>query len=437
MSGMGLGDQAPPRRNSTDAFAKEVGPTWGSRLKGIEGLRGLAALAVVLDHTAQLHPVGGKFESLFEFTRYGLTLFFALSGFLLFRPFASAVLSGDRLPSSSRFLLNRLLRIAPGYVAIFVLSWLLLQTLVIRAGTLQHPAAAYGLLTDPLTVVLNLLLLQGYSPRTINTGIEPAWSLGVEAVFYVVLPLVSLIAMNFRRLRGVNRWVAVLVPPAVLFGLGIAGKVVSAVTMNRAQSSYWQLWGNSGHAVLERSFFVQADLFAWGMVAAVIVIATDRRNLSTKSRGRSRVVSLILLLGSLLVLVLPGGDEHVHDAIVSVGAAAAILLVVVPKASEKVSWVAQVLELGPFRYLGRISFSVYLWHYPVMIWLDERHLLPESGLIGVGGRFLIVSMATAGLASITYWLVEHQALKLKRSASRPTKKSALAIEDDAEALAAP
>src|SRR5882762_1926129 len=90
-----------------------VRPSWGSRLIGIEGLRALAATSVLDHHTVTHAPFKAELGAIGQWAvpnlASGLTLFFALSGFLLYRPFASAVIRGEALPSTRAYLRNRAL----------------------------------------------------------------------------------------------------------------------------------------------------------------------------------------------------------------------------------------------------------------------------------------------------------------------------------------
>jgi len=84
---------------------------------GIEGLRARAAIAIITLHTwAYSSGSFGQLNQLFADLDQGLTLFFALSGFLLYRPFAAALLDRRAMPGSRAYLRNRALRIIPAYL---------------------------------------------------------------------------------------------------------------------------------------------------------------------------------------------------------------------------------------------------------------------------------------------------------------------------------
>src|SRR5690242_9257170 len=112
-------------------------PSWGRRLVGIEGLRGMAALSVLVHHVtirlADPDRIGG-FARIGDWLTHGLTLFFVLSGFLLFRPFAASMVEGRPLPSIRKYARNRFLRIYPAYLVI-----LLLVGLVFGAAYTEGP----------------------------------------------------------------------------------------------------------------------------------------------------------------------------------------------------------------------------------------------------------------------------------------------------------
>ncbi len=101
-------------------------------MAGIEGLRGIAAGSVMLGHTIILlgaagFVVPGFLYPLTGLLLQGLTLFFVLSGFLLYRPFASAIINGRAAPRTRDFLRNRVLRIWPAYLVILGLVGLRLR----------------------------------------------------------------------------------------------------------------------------------------------------------------------------------------------------------------------------------------------------------------------------------------------------------------------
>ena len=242
-------------------------PSFGSRLEGIEGLRALAAGSVLVSHAWLYSSPSGRAEDIGPLTRFlpdlsfGVILFFTLSGFLLYRPFASAVLRGDPLPSPRKYFRNRALRILPAYWVILLVCALVLQSVLIRSsGELEN-----GGLFEPALLSWTALLAQDYAPQTLLMGIGPAWSLAVEVVFYLILPLLALMAWALGRKATTRsrRRLAVLAPVALMLVIGLSGKAAAAYLVPPLHS--YEGWDANWHSVLERSFWCQADLFAFGM----------------------------------------------------------------------------------------------------------------------------------------------------------------------------
>jgi peptidoglycan/LPS O-acetylase OafA/YrhL len=158
-------------------------------------MRAIAACSILAFHSTQLFVAGnvavfGVLAVAGKPLWLGVTCFFVLSGFLLYRPFAGAILTGTALPSIRRYFRHRVLRIFPAYWAILAVTGF-----VLGAAYIDPVTSATGFLTGHLHVfVLDALLLQEYTPSTIGTGIVPAWSLAAEAVFYVLLPVLALAA---------------------------------------------------------------------------------------------------------------------------------------------------------------------------------------------------------------------------------------------------
>jgi peptidoglycan/LPS O-acetylase OafA/YrhL len=340
----------------------------------------------------------------------GLTLFFALSGFLLYLPWVRRLSDQRPAPSSRTFYFNRIVRIYPAYIVVLLIGSYVLQSTYVTTP----PAGAVGMdgsrgvMTDPLQIVANLFLVQTLIPRTMTTGLGVSWSLTTELCFYAILPLLGLAAYAVaRRFRSAP--IGAFVPPVAMIALGVACTAIAQATVTGPPERRYALdWGDTWHAVFARSLLGQAQLFGFGMLAAALVAV-----LSTPTR-RSRVrvvrVALWVFCLSFPVTVLAASP----DVAFALSGAALIGLVALPTSSARVSRLARVLEWTPFRVLGLVSYSYYLWHAVVINFVRERSLAfdPRSAA-GFGANWLLVFLCTLALASATYFTVERPFMRLR------------------------
>ncbi len=173
----------------------------GSKIKAVEGVRGIACLMVMWFHlnlimrsTNIWNPLRSNvlFSAIALAGASGVTLFFVLSGFLLFMPFVKAVLFETQWPSTWRFYLRRVLRIVPGYYFSLFLLILLTSPAYFRPDHL----ADLGLF---LTFFMD-------APATFMQINGPYWTLAIEWQFYLLLPWLALgIALIARRIGGSPR----------------------------------------------------------------------------------------------------------------------------------------------------------------------------------------------------------------------------------------
>ena len=409
-----------PHERRLDAV--EVEPSWGRRLVGIEGLRGIAAVAVIASHVRGLISEGadlGPLTPVVPFFVHGLTLFFALSGFLLFQPFASALLTRTRKPDIARYAINRALRIYPAYLAVLLIVSLVTATAnsapLLPGDTAREDRV--GFLTDPFLLLLNSTMLQTFFPFGVQTGIGVAWSLTVELIFYIVMPLMFYVSWALFRRGGL----AVALLPAIgMLAIGVATKAISSplfAGMSRDDALVAE-WGGTWTAVLARSFPMHADQFAFGMVAAVLLAWFRETRESSAKLSSWRWGSLA---GAILaVLATRIWDWGVFEFTALAFAFGALLLFVATPARKGSSGaLARALDWGPVRYTGLISYSMYLWHMSV-IWLVLRFELAVPGTSA--GAYLanvvIVLTGTMALSTVTYFLVERPALSLKSRVGR-------------------
>jgi peptidoglycan/LPS O-acetylase OafA/YrhL len=386
---------------------------WGDRIVGLEGLRGLAAMAVLAYHVAHVltRDVEDETLPLLVFLMHqGLSLFFVLSGFLLFWPFATRIIEGRELPSLKRYTANRFLRIWPAYVVVLLIVNFGLQMSFLSQNE-------FGRLPWWKTIV-DLTLLHSYLPSTLRTGLEVSWTLTVELTFYLVLPF---LAMLGRRIAlRTSGWIGALVPVGVMFVAGVGGKIWQHTVGETSGLSGGELsWSDNWFSVVSRSLLLHADLFAFGMAAALLYIAV-RRGSATPIAISALRGTLLVVIGAAFVVAWIGSTPEFQDTFASIGFTGMLLLMVLPAHGDRLGWIARFCDWAPVRNLGVISFSVYLWHMPVIRIMQDL-LDPGQGGRALYALYLVVTVAiTLLLATATYWAVEKQALRLKPS-GRPSR----------------
>jgi peptidoglycan/LPS O-acetylase OafA/YrhL len=209
-------------------------PGRAAPIPGVEGVRAVAAVSVLIFHCWQYGTDGPTRADLGLVNRFvlphlslGVTLFFSLSGFLLYQPFVAAAVSGSPFPKVGSYFRNRALRILPAYWVILLAVGVLLPAALVRQS--RDQLVLGRLVENPWLAVRNATLTQGYSPTGLLSGIAPAWSLAVEVVFYLALPLLGLLAVVAARRAATptRRLLAGLVPAGLLLVVGLSGRAVA------------------------------------------------------------------------------------------------------------------------------------------------------------------------------------------------------------------
>ncbi len=392
-------------------------PSHGGRLAGIDGLRALAAFSILVYHvwliSSPAERVGlGPFNQAVYDLAHGVTLFFALSGFLLYRPFAAALVRGRPRPSVATYFRNRVLRILPAYWVILVLVTLVLRSVLVRDSSGMRTGS--GL--EAKTFLANAFFVQNYVPSMLGTGIGPAWSLAVEVVFYLTLPLLALLAW---RLAGDQSSIAVrrmaaLAPAAVLLVLGLSGRLVAAVVVPPVGPNAG--WEADWHSVIVRSFWCQADLFAFGMALAVLFVDWEDGRLRLPRRWRVFATIAALIGYAVTARGTVPGDQLSHSPYNTLMALCCSLVlaavVLSPRRGDRPSPMARLLDHPVLVSGGVISYSVFLWHEPLVRWFRDQGIT-RAGPGGLLLNLALVSLATLLLSVLSYRLVEAPALRLR------------------------
>lgn len=371
----------PTLRRPVDDPAAAV----GARFAGLEGYRGLAALAIVVYHVYQYQSqaVPGSFgDGAVQAVLHGLdglvSLFFVLSAFLLFLPYARAVLRGGDGPSARAFLVRRAARIVPLYVVAILLVW-----------AWRNPGLP-GIFPD---LALHLTFAHVYDDAYIFSTIGPAWSLAVEVQFYLLLAaigagLVALAPRLTRRGRSALLWGTV-----TILGVGsLAWKLIAWLVIE-VPGDAWSVWFGLP---------AKLDEFALGMGLAVVA-AAGTHSLRRGAALASRVAGLAVVIAAV-ALRPDGAGEHTwfHTAM----AVGFLLLLAGGVLGPESRW-ERLLGARVPALLGLVSYSLYLWHEPIMTALGRADLLPApGGLTGLAVGIAVVVPLAFAVSLVSYELIE-------------------------------
>ena len=344
--------------------------------RDIEGLRAIAVLLVVAYHV-QLPIATGGF--------IGVDVFFVLSGYLI-----SGLLfdEGARTGTISlaNFWARRARRLLPAaalvFVAVLIGAWLLGPSYwqQVEAGT-AITAAVYS-----SNVLFSHRHWNYLGPDISTDALLHTWSLSIEEQFYLLLaPLLwLLVRYGVRKFDPAACWRRVMTA-AVVFTFGSFALCLWMVRRAPADAFY-------GFSPRAWEFGVGAILSLWerGPHASAVLGWVH---------GRAKVISVLALAG-LLIAVTRMNVLSIHPGPVTaipVLCTAAMLAVGTVTSRTLVS---RLLALGPFQWIGRLSYSWYLWHWPALAFLNVlvRHTTMAERLA--------VAVGTLGLAALSYSLVE-------------------------------
>jgi peptidoglycan/LPS O-acetylase OafA/YrhL len=398
-------------RAATRAEHAGAGEGWRSgRFIAGDPLRGVAALAVVIFHIPFLAYLSTGMRETFEEAFGGLAghtlsalalainVFFVLSGYLIARPFVHAIINGRALPSSGRYLRNRVLRIVP-------LFWF-----VVAVGLLRHGLPDGGSVVKALAI---FGFAQQYAESDANIWIGQGWTLDHEAAFYVTLPVVALAAAWALRGRLTPRGRALVL---------LAGTAAIAV-LSRATVGL----------TFDRAFPPMVFAFTPGIALAIVEPLVAPRLRGARWVGPA---AALLALGGLGLWAWWELSDPLHWNVKAGLAASASGAVVAAALIHQ--WATggctRLLDNRILHWVGERSYSLYIVHLLVLVELTRLagsgHSMGKlAAVIAVPG--LAVSLA---VSAATYRWVERPFLALK---TRPRSPRADAASTPRELRASP
>lgn len=397
----------PPRSHSADpppagepAVTQAPHGERGHRHAGLDGLRGLAAMSIVFFHV-YLYGRGGRATQAWEQVpmrlSIGVVCFFVLSAFLLYGSFARAARGQGGAVAIGPYLKRRAARILPAYYVSLLVAYPLLR--------IAEPDPGVRL-PDPDRLWAFAVMAQNFSLSTLLKLNPVTWTLPVELLFYALLPLLGLFAL---RVAGGRRGPQVAVA-GVLVAIGLAWNVaVELLDLS-------QVWAKALPSYL--------PYFAFGILALLYLDARSERG----DGGLSRRATAALVLAGVALIVGEGVWRSVakdpaqlqaltflDNMIAGVGFAL-LTVAVAGGAGRWAGWAG----VRPVAFLGLISYGVYLWHVPVILFL--QHL----GIGRRGDSLVALAMAavpvTLALGTLSWYLVERPLIA--RAHRRPSGQPA-------------
>ncbi len=365
---------------------------------GIEVLRGIAALTVVFHHSWSLGttPRFRGYWLVEGFGTWGVSLFFVLSGFLLADHFW-----GERQPGRLRsFYTRRVFRIAPAYylnVALLFLFFAEHQLLFSSQGAKQ--------------VLANATFTQHLFPETAsNLNVNGVlWTLTIEMILYLVMPLLSLAT---RITRG---WAVV-----AMIGIGLGYRLFVARAGSGLQDFYFAegFPDHMARLFLARQFVGILPLFAVGIGLKWLVTQHDLRLPTRVVTALPRsILIFMLLVPSLLALVFIERATNYTHWVWFTGFEFLLGLLFVPALLACSSSVTQPVTAvdRPFVWLGVRSYGLYLWHFPIILAVYGRGpLIAPPDVSPAAVKIGIVLLLSLSAAALSWALVERPAQAIGR-----------------------
>jgi peptidoglycan/LPS O-acetylase OafA/YrhL len=356
-------------------------------LPGLDGVRAFAVVAVMLYHGGVPHMAGGFM---------GVDTFFVISGFLI-----TSLLIGEWRQTLTiklgAFWARRARRLLP--------ALLLMLLFVAFFASVIVPKGTYGALRlDALSTLLYvsnwhfILVNSNYFNETAaSSPLLHTWSLAVEEQFYLIWPLVVLGVLYFTRSLK------------VLFAICVAAAIGSAVWMNVVYNNGL----NTNRAYLGTDTRSQCLFIGCALAVGLVLVAQRSQEQGRLAEGElwrpSNAVGLAVcgalgIVGAITAVVIwvlttAGSSFPYAGGFFLIGLAVGSVILSVVAAPRSI--VPRFLALNPIRYVGRISYGLYIWHWPIFIWLNHE----RTNLLG-WQLFAVRVAVTFAVSVASFHLVE-------------------------------
>jgi peptidoglycan/LPS O-acetylase OafA/YrhL len=340
----------------------------------IDGLRALAVVPVLLYHVGVPGFSGGF---------VGVDIFFVISGYLICGMIDADI--RDKSFSLGDFYKRRILRILPALFVMFLVTSVLAYVYCLPVELQDYSRSLAGAVAS----VSNFYFAQtaGYFEAPAETKpLLHTWSLGVEEQFYFIVPLLMLLAYRFAPRRA-----------KLLFAIAATLSFAAALAVSYRNETFvfyltpFRAWELALGALLAIGFIPAPETAFW--------------------RNTCGAAGLLLLLG-VIFLGSSSAPLLLMTSLASVGAT-----LVIASSERGISRVGRLLSLSPVVFIGLISYSLYLWHWPLTVFQRTDALFSAESPASAKLMLIVLSI---GIAYLSWKLVELPFRALARKTSKAT-----------------
>ena len=397
---------------------------------GLNGLRAIACLSVILSHvflTLDYHVQGPLLQFLFYFfwkIGIGVSIFFVLSGFLLSYPFWERYLSNREFPDIKDYAVKRAARIMPGYYAALIVSLIVVYAF--------HQPMEYAV----RRIVTAFTFTSGFHYTTFfSSRVDaPLWSVSFEVFSYVLMPIFFFLIFRAtgRRssfLKGVSCWIAV-------FALMIALNHFIHVYFTPDNADRGWQYGIIGGAKAWMPGYNPVGLFGhfiFGILAAGITSAISRNEELKSKLTRMRIfdiaVPVLILAIIAMVILVPAEKVSLQLQPYYFPSVTILIMLLVVSLVNSVK-AGKILDCRFLNFTGKISFGLYIWHYIIInlisftvypAYTNDQTMKNWSSWLAINAGMMVTAYI---VATVSFYFLEKPFLDKVHTRVRAVKLSA-------------
>ncbi len=352
------------------------------RLEGIDLLRGIAVSVVVFYHFAVILGLTDSpiFQYIYSLGLLGVPLFFIISGYLIYRSIDYSISNKGIKVGLKQYAYHRLFRILPAYYFNFAVV-LIMATFVISVDYLY----SLGFVKQ---IIAHLTFLSFFMYRDSGLGINGAyWTLSIEMLWYIVAPLFFIYIKK-------DRYLVLLFILSFLYLTGIDFSLYDSIfNLDKQASDYFPL-------LFYISFQLPGQLIYF--IAGIFIY-----KYFNKQRSLSLSVQYFLSILSISFFIYVSNQNYFQTsfAIRNFFILFTVVVLFILMYQSKLKW------MGGLEWIGKISYSLYLWHMPILYTMKQTDILTHLNLWLV---IIVFSIFLLAISSLSYYFIEEGGFHLRR-----------------------